>query len=121
MHGKHVLITGASSGIGLAAAYALAAKGCHLTLVLRNAQKGQQVVQDIMRVTGNTSIDIEIADMSIMADVIALSQRLLNKQHPIDVLINNAGALFNPRQETHEGLEQSYRVACIVKGLQLMI
>jgi len=108
MHGKHVLITGASSGIGLAAAYALAAKGCHLTLVLRNAQKGQQVVQDLMRVTGNTSIDIEIADMSIMTDVIALSQRLLNKQHPIDVLINNAGALFNPRQETHEGLEQSF-------------
>ena len=62
----------------------------------------------ICQKTGNTKINLEIADMSLMSDVLALSQRLHQQQRPIDVLINNAGALFNPRQQTKEGLEQSF-------------
>lgn len=107
MQHKHVVITGASSGLGLASAIALAQKGSSLTLVVRNPHKGEQVKQMICQKTGNTNIHLEIADMSLMSDVIALSQRL-SQQRPIDVLINNAGALFNPRQKTSEGLEQSF-------------
>lgn len=107
MHHKHIVITGASSGLGLASAFALAQKGCKLTLVMRNSIKGEDVKQQIIEQTGNSNIDIQIADMSLMSDVIHLSQRL-RQQPPIDVLINNAGALFNPRQHTKEGLEQSF-------------
>jgi dehydrogenase/reductase SDR family member 12 len=53
-------------------------------------------------------VAFEFADLAVMADVDALAQRLLARKLPIDVLINNAGALFNPRAETAEGLEQSF-------------
>lgn len=107
MQHKHIVITGATSGLGLASAFALAQKGCQLTLVVRNTHKGQDITQQIIKQTGNTNIHLEIADMSLMNDVIALTERL-TQQRPIDVLINNAGALFNPRKETSEGLEQSF-------------
>lgn len=107
MQHKNIVITGASSGLGLASAIALAQKGASLTLVVRNKTKGEEVKKMICQKTGNTNIHLEIADMSLISDVIALSQRL-SQQRPIDVLINNAGALFNPRQKTSEGLEQSF-------------
>ncbi len=60
------------------------------------------------RETGNDEIRYELADLSLMADVDALIERFLQSGKPIDVLINNAGALFNPLGHTAEGLEQSY-------------
>ena len=105
---KQVVITGASSGLGLAAAKSLAAKGADLTLVMRNANKAKSIQASLIKETGNPHIHIELADLSLMNDVLALSQRLIKNAKPIDVLINNAGALFNPRQQTKEGLEQSF-------------
>ena len=108
MGDKHVLITGASSGLGLATAQALAEKGAELTLVIRDETKALGLKQSLERNSGNTRIHIEIADLSLMADVDRLSQRLNRLDKPLDVLVNNAGALFNPRRETAEGLEQSF-------------
>lgn len=108
MGDKHVVITGASSGLGLATARALAERGASLTLVIRNEAKATELVNELQRETGNTSIFVEVADLSLMADVQRLSERLLRKGRPIDVLVNNAGALFNPRGETAEGIEQSF-------------
>lgn len=108
MQNKHVLITGASSGLGLACALSLAQKACRLTLVVRNQSKAEAIKAQIIQQTGNTHIEIELADLSLMSDVILLSHRLKQKQQAIDVLINNAGALFNPRQVTKENLEQSF-------------
>jgi NAD(P)-dependent dehydrogenase (short-subunit alcohol dehydrogenase family) len=108
MNNRHALITGATSGIGLAAAKQLAELGTSLTLVVRDKTKAEQVVSELIDQTGNTKIDIELADMSLMKDVHALSNRLVKAGKPIDILINNAGALFNPRQQTTEGFEQSF-------------
>jgi len=105
---QHMLITGASSGLGLATARELAHRGAHLTLVVRNEDKGRTVVDAITKQTGNKNIELEISDLSSMAQVNDLSQRLLVKGQPIDVLINNAGALFNDHQITEEGLEKSF-------------
>ncbi|MCB1687455.1 MAG: SDR family NAD(P)-dependent oxidoreductase [Halioglobus sp.] len=105
---KHMLITGASSGLGYAAALELARRGAALTLVMRDRRKAENTVAEIQRETGNPEIHVEIADLSLMSDVDALVARLLKGGRPIDVLINNAGALFNPRAETSEGLEQSF-------------
>ena len=58
--------------------------------------------------TGRSDITVEIADLSLMAEVNALADRLLAKNKAIDVLINNAGALFNDYALTSEGLEQSF-------------
>ena len=108
LDGRHVVLTGANSGLGLATAIALAEAGADLTLVIRNPEKREELLQTLKSETGRSDITIEIADLSLMADVRALSERLLAKGTPIDVLINNAGALFNDYGVTREGLEQSF-------------
>lgn len=105
---KHILVTGASAGLGFAAALELARRGASLTLVMRDRNKAQSTVAQLQRETGNDAIRYELADLSLMADVDALVARMNKGGRPLDVLINNAGALFNPRAVTAEGLEQSF-------------
>ncbi len=106
--GRRALVTGATSGIGLAAAQALAGMGASVTLVARDEQKARAIVRAMRKETGNPKIAVEICDMSVMADVHQLADRLIAAGEPIDILVNNAGALFNPRQQTAEGLEKSF-------------
>ena len=103
-----MLITGATSGLGLAAARQLAALGARITIVARDSAKAHELVAELRQQTGNELISTEIADLSLMSDVHALANRLLSRGDPIDVLVNNAGALFNPRQQTAEGFEKSF-------------
>ena len=105
---RHILITGASSGLGYTAALELARRGAELTLVIRDRHKAEKTIAELQRETGNSNIHFELADLSLMADVDALVARMKKRGKPLDVLINNAGALFNPRAETAEGLEQSF-------------
>ncbi|MFT5611404.1 MAG: dehydrogenase/reductase SDR family protein 12 [Arenicella sp.] len=105
---KHVLITGATSGLGLATATQLAHLGAYLTLVARNQKKANEVAKKITKLTGNHNIKIEVADLSEIKQVSDLADRLLKKGQRIDILINNAGALLNPRQESNDGLEKSF-------------
>jgi NAD(P)-dependent dehydrogenase (short-subunit alcohol dehydrogenase family) len=102
-----IVITGATSGIGAAAARSLAQLGAKLIIVARNAKKAQAFV-DRLEQEGLPRPRIELADLSLMADVSALATRLLDRGEAIDVLINNAGALFNQRVVTAEGVEQSF-------------
>jgi dehydrogenase/reductase SDR family protein 12 len=106
--GKHMVVTGASAGLGYVTAKELGRRGADLTLVMRDTDKAKKTVAQLQRETGNKSIRYELADLSLMADVDMLMSRLKSRGQAIDVLVNNAGALFNPRGETHEGLEQSY-------------
>lgn len=108
MGDRHVLITGATSGVGLAAARSLAELGASVTLVARNAEKAELTAKALRLESGNERIAVELCDMSLMHDVHELADRLLSAGRPIDVLVNNAGALFNPREQTAEGLEKSF-------------
>ena len=108
MDSKHVVLTGASSGLGLATAIELAEAGADLTLVIRNPAKQQALLETLATTTGRTDITVELADLSLLAEVEALADRLINQGKPIDVLINNAGALYPQRQVTSENLEQSF-------------
>jgi len=108
--GKHAVVTGATSGLGRATAEQLAHLGADLTIVARDKAKAEQTTLEITRSTGNNNIEIEVADLSLMNQVSELSQRLLENNRAIDILINNAGALFNAREETSENLEKSFAV-----------
>jgi NAD(P)-dependent dehydrogenase (short-subunit alcohol dehydrogenase family)/carbon monoxide dehydrogenase subunit G len=110
LHGLTVVITGATGGIGLAAADILFQKGARLVLVGRNKEKTEATRKTLLEKHGTGDIRSEIADMGRMADVGRLGKRLCSELPAIHVLINNAGALFNAREETKEGLEKTVAV-----------
>ena len=105
---KTVVLTGATSGIGKAAALGLAQRGARLTFIARNRVKALATQQEMIRKTGNECVDFYIADLGLMADVKRVAREILRDTPAIDVLINNAGALFPERCETEEGLERSF-------------
>ena len=108
LDGRTVVVTGATSGIGRAAALWLARLGARLVLVGRDAGKLADTKADIVADSGNIEIAVQRADLSLIAETRALAQRLLDSEARIDVLVNNAGALFAQRQLTGEGLERSF-------------
>lgn len=107
MTGKQVVLTGANAGLGFATAASLLEAGAALTVVIRDATKVEGMQQALKAETGRQADHVELADLSLLGEVSALSGRLLARGKPIDVLINNAGALFNDFAETAEGIERS--------------
>jgi retinol dehydrogenase 14 len=108
MQGKQVLITGATNGIGKSAALALARQGAHLALVARDASRGQATIQTIKNATGNPNLELYLADLSKQADVRRLAAEFSAKHQTLDVLLNNAGGVFDTRLETADGLEMTF-------------
>jgi len=103
---RTMVLTGGTSGIGRATADALYRRGARLVVVGRNPDKLQNLREELQETPGG-SIEIEQADLSGLAEVRELALRLKAHYPRIDVLINNAGALFNQREETGEGLEMT--------------
>jgi len=108
LYGRKVVLTGGTSGIGKAAAFKLAEKKAFLTIIARNREKAQQVQQEIRERTGNPHVDYLLADLSLMLDIKQVAKQLQDSKKSVDILINNAGALFNERKETSEGFEQTF-------------
>jgi len=105
---KVILLTGATEGIGLAAAHELAGRGAQLTLVARNKEKGERVLAELKAESGNEKLELFIADMSKRADVRALAEQFRARHDRLDVLANNAGAVFTQRQLSPDGLEMTF-------------
>ena len=104
---KHVVLTGASAGLGFETAVALLEAGATLTLVIRDPNKVASMQAALQERSDRQADRVELADLSLLSQVNALSERLLSANRPIDVLINNAGALFNDYCQTSEGIETS--------------
>lgn len=104
----HVVITGASRGVGRTAALALAQKGASLSLVVRDRARGEDVAREIRAVSGAGAVDVFVADLSLMSEVRRVAGEIAAAHPIIDVLVNNAGAIFGERGLTSEGLEQTF-------------
>ncbi len=101
------MITGSTSGIGKAAALALARMGDKLILLGRNEEKLRKTVHEAMRRSGNERIDSYTCDLSVLRDVRAVAEKIKGEYDTIDVLINNAGARFLEHAVTAEGIERT--------------
>ncbi|MCE7945835.1 MAG: SDR family oxidoreductase [Chloroflexi bacterium CFX4] len=108
MVGKIILITGATNGIGKAAAGALAKQGAHVLIVGRNSQKCAETVAEIRRNTGNQAVEAFTADLSSMAEVRRLADQVKAAYSRLHVLLNNAGAYYATRQMSADGYEMSF-------------
>jgi NAD(P)-dependent dehydrogenase (short-subunit alcohol dehydrogenase family) len=108
LDGKVILLTGATEGIGRAAALELASRGATLTLVGRNREKGERVLADIRSQSGSDRVDLLLGDLSKMADVRAVAEQYKAGHQRLDVLVNNAGAVFTRRLVSADGLEMTF-------------
>ena len=108
MQHKNIIITGATDGIGLAAAKSIAKKGYHVSLVGRNPDKGKKALEAIIEYSANEKLDFFECDLSLVANVKDLADRIKQKHSKIDVLLNNAGGANKTKHITIEGLEKTF-------------
>jgi NAD(P)-dependent dehydrogenase (short-subunit alcohol dehydrogenase family) len=108
MRGKVVVITGATSGIGQVAAEKLAAMGARMVLVARDKTRGEAALARLRQAGPGLSHSIHYADLSRLSEMKRVGAEIAAAEPRVDVLINNAGALFGSRQLSQDGLELTF-------------
>lgn len=109
MGGKTVLITGGTSGIGKAAAKALAAMGAEVVITGSNLERGEKALAEI-RSESSGSIELMLADLSAQSEVRRLAEEFKESHDRLDVLVNNAGLVQSKRTETPDGMETTLAI-----------
>src|SRR4029078_4122077 len=107
MQGKPVIITGATSGIGEVAAVRLAEKGARIVFTARDKARADDTMAALRKANPAADHALHMADLSRLSEMKRVGATLAQEPQ-IDVLINNAGALFNKRRETEDGLEMTF-------------
>ncbi len=107
---KVVLITGATEGVGRATAEALAGKGHRLLLHGRSPQKLAEVLSSVMGLGAAEGSRAVLADFGQLSQVRKMAEQIRTSEAQIDVLINNAGAMFSTRKTTTDGLEANFGI-----------
>ena len=102
------LLTGATRGIGRAAAIGMARRGIELVIVGRDAERVKAVADQATKTGGGAPVHCYVADLTLMSEVRRLAADVRGRHDHIDVLANNAGAVFSARRETSEGFEETF-------------
>jgi NAD(P)-dependent dehydrogenase (short-subunit alcohol dehydrogenase family) len=108
MEGKTVVITGATSGIGEVAASRLAQEGARIVVIARDRGRGEQTLKHLEAVAPGRNHVVHYANLSRLAEMKRVAETIAASEPRIDVLINNAGALFATRQVTGDALEMTF-------------
>ena len=108
MKGKVIVITGATSGIGQVAAESLAGMGARIVQVARDPRRGQEAMKRLFGRSPGVTHSIYYADLLRLSEMRRVASEIAEAEGNIDVLINNAGAMFGSRQLTEDGLERTF-------------
>jgi NAD(P)-dependent dehydrogenase (short-subunit alcohol dehydrogenase family) len=106
--GRTAIITGANTGLGYETATALAAKGAHVVLAVRNLEKGRQAAGNIADRIPGANISLQELDLTSLQSVRAAAERLKSNYGTIELLINNAGVMMTPKSTTKDGFELQF-------------
>ncbi len=122
MAGRTVVITGATSGLGASAAEALAARGARIVLIARDRARADRSLERLGRANPAARHTVHIADLSLVGETRRVAAEVAAAEPVVDVLANNAGAMFADRRLTADGLERTFatnHVAAVVLTLGL--
>jgi NAD(P)-dependent dehydrogenase (short-subunit alcohol dehydrogenase family) len=108
--GKTIIVTGANSGIGWEASRLMAARGAHVVMAARNADKAQVALEALSAAVPEASVAVMSLDLADLASVNAFADAVLERCERVDVLVNNAGVMAIPRSETKDGFEMQLGV-----------
>src|SRR5215472_5549977 len=107
-HGRLAVVTGANTGLGLEAAQVLAAHGASVVLAVRDTEKGKRAAARIAGTAPGADVMVQHLDLASLASIRAAAAELRAKHPRIDLLINNAGVMFPPKQTTGDGFELQF-------------
>ena len=107
MQGKVCLVTGGTAGIGFVTARELARKGATVVICGRDAPRGEQAARELRRLARNEEVYYQRADLSASADIRRLARNVVEQFDRLDVLVNNAGAIFESRRLSADGIEMT--------------
>ena len=102
------MVTGANSGIGFEAASVLAARGAHVVLAVRNPEKGGEARERILAASPNAEVTVRELDLTSLDSVRAAAAALKTGFPRVDLLINNAGVMWTPKEVTRDGFELQF-------------
>jgi retinol dehydrogenase-12 len=108
MTGKTVVVTGASSGIGLWTARGLAALGAKVVLLVRDQGRGEKAMEEIRKAVPGAKLELVLADLYSLAEVRKAGAEIRRRFDRLDVLVNNAGLIHGKRELTVDGLEKTF-------------
>lgn len=108
LQGKVCLVTGATRGIGRETARGLANMGATVVVTGRDRSRTDDAVRSLGAETGNPRVSGMVADLSVQAEVVRLAAEFRGAHDRLDVLVNNAGAIFDSRQESADGFEMTW-------------
>ena len=106
--GRTAVITGANSGLGFETAAALAAAGARVVLAVRNLDKGKDAANRIISTTPSARVELQQLDLASLAGIRSAAEELKTTYPRIDLLINNAGVMYPPKQTTRDGFELQF-------------
>ncbi|OBG71045.1 MULTISPECIES: SDR family NAD(P)-dependent oxidoreductase [unclassified Mycobacterium] len=106
--GRVAVITGANTGLGYETALALAARGAHVVLAVRNLDKGKDAVARITAQSADADVALQELDLTSLESIRAAADQLRSAHDRIDLLINNAGVMWTPKGTTKDGFELQF-------------